>query len=116
MNRQEAFDKAYKGIVAQGCISLLDNSFNCAYRGADGAKCAVGHLITDEQITKYAIGNTVAVYSFPEELIAELLPEDDDAMLFFEELQGVHDGAGGVSEFKTRAAKFAKEYKLTVPE
>ena len=45
MNRQEALDKAYLGLMDQGEPSVKD--FLCLYRGPNGAKCAIGMLIDD---------------------------------------------------------------------
>ncbi len=51
---QEAFDKAVSGVIAQGCQSVnpTDNTA-CMYRGKNGAKCALGHLLEDSQIGGY---------------------------------------------------------------
>ena len=43
MNRQEAFDKALKGVMAQNCASYENHS--CKYRDKNGNRCGVGHVI-----------------------------------------------------------------------
>lgn len=43
---QDLFDRVVTAVIEQGRPSMEDGA--CAYRGDDGAKCAVGHLITDE--------------------------------------------------------------------
>lgn len=50
MNMQEAFFKAASGILRQGRKSemLMPGDLQCAYRGDGGAKCAIGHLMSDE--------------------------------------------------------------------
>lgn len=45
---QEAFDKAARGVIAQGKPS--HNAEFCLYRGPDGLKCAVGHLLDESMI------------------------------------------------------------------
>lgn len=120
MNRQEAFDKAYKGIVTQGRGS--SNDWQCLYRGEGGAKCAVGQLLSDEQLTVHKVRNSQGANSLPPALLSELLPDDPKAGTFLSELQDAHDQAtwcavpSFIEAFKLRAADVAKKYKLTVPE
>lgn len=45
--KQEIFDFVVEKLRAQGCASV--NPFGrCLYRGPDGLKCAIGHMIPDE--------------------------------------------------------------------
>jgi hypothetical protein len=46
-NKQELFEKAVNGLLAQG-VPSYDSSRSCMYRGLNGTKCAIGHLIPDE--------------------------------------------------------------------
>lgn len=55
-NRQEAFNRAVAGLWAQKAFSMAvmpdmdpDDYMACAYRGLNGTKCAVGHLIPDDR-------------------------------------------------------------------
>lgn len=50
MNMQEAFFKAASGMLRQGRKSEMPmpGDLQCAYRGDGGAKCAIGHLMSDE--------------------------------------------------------------------
>lgn len=47
---KEVFDYVREKVNAQGKASVIGGS--CAFRGADGCKCAVGFLITDEDLGK----------------------------------------------------------------
>lgn len=47
MTNQELFDKVVRAIVKQGRGSINSEGL-CVYRGPDGLKCAVGHIIPDE--------------------------------------------------------------------
>ncbi len=47
MNRQELFTKVATHLLTQNARSL-NASMQCAYRGANGLKCAAGALIPDE--------------------------------------------------------------------
>lgn len=47
MTDQEAFEKAARGVIAQGRAALT-LSGGCRYRTPDGCKCHVGQLIPDD--------------------------------------------------------------------
>ncbi len=49
LTKQQAFDLSVNGIRAQGYRrSVAADSPSCMYRGPDGLKCTVGHMIPDE--------------------------------------------------------------------
>lgn len=50
MNKQEAFDTVVKHLYSMKgqSLGLIDGEKACAYRGGDGARCAIGCLIPDE--------------------------------------------------------------------
>lgn len=48
MNAQEIFDKVVAHLKAQRRPSVLPDRSMCAYRSADGCKCAFGVFISDE--------------------------------------------------------------------
>ncbi len=45
---QAAINKMYLGLQAQGWKRSVNDNNSCRYRGYDGRKCAIGHLIPDE--------------------------------------------------------------------
>lgn len=55
--KQTIFDAALSGVRAQGGPSVLNNG--CAYRGENGRKCGVGHLLRDDEVDE--ANNMVAV-------------------------------------------------------
>jgi hypothetical protein len=126
---QAAFDTATAAIIKQGKRSVSYGG-TCQYRGPDGMKCAVGHLMTDEQIARHHISNSATAFSFKIPLMQELIPglNDQDeievARSFLAELQDAHDLAytvssllssykGFVADFSERANKVAVKYDLT---
>jgi hypothetical protein len=129
MNKQEAFNTAYNGIKAQGFKqSLLNNGSNmCAYRSPDGLKCAVGHMISDEQ---YNSDFETKIASFVLEKLGISLTEKEDN--FVTALQCAHDGNyyGGFFEqlsertrnlmtpekMKERLEIVANRYNLEIPK
>lgn len=130
---QEIFDKAAAGIIAQGCKSMIDRDGDptCAYRGENGHKCALGHLLSDSQIYEYSIKEGSTPSKFPIPLIKELVTGekiddltqiDDsyvtgDAVRFLEGLQEVHDFVSDydddfVGEFRRNMNEFAIKWGL----
>jgi hypothetical protein len=47
-NKQEIFDTTTRALLAQGRPSFNPAEGTCLYRGPDGTKCAIGHLIPDD--------------------------------------------------------------------
>lgn len=120
---QELLNKAVAGILAQGCQSYVDNDDEnyCAYRGPNCTKCAIGHLLTDEQIEKYNIEENQTPETFSKELIQELAPAtlQHDTVQFFQDLQRAHDlpdgGAYFIANFKKRIKDLALKWNLENP-
>lgn len=112
MTKQEAFTKAYLALKTQGKKSL-DGPF-CAYRGENGTRCAVGHLLTDEDMEKYAIKNTDSVRGFPGALRSRLAEDADDPLPFLVGMQvSLHDIlSSDFSEFEFHARNFARAWGL----
>jgi hypothetical protein len=115
---QAIFDKACAGVIAQRGQSMMigDNS-TCAYRGEGGKKCAIGHLLSDEQIEMYGVKEMDNPERFVSELVNELVPgvQTSMAVEFLTDLQDAHDnshGGGFVSDFKYRANLVAQKWNL----
>ena len=116
---QVLFDKACAGVIDQGAQSLMpgDNS-TCAYRGTDGKKCAVGHLLSDEQIAMYGIKEMDNPEKFVSPLLCELVPGvlTGIAVEFLSDLQDAHDKSGYnvsfIVDFKYRANLIAQKWNL----
>lgn len=48
---QDVFDTAALGMLTQGAKSITSDGRQCVYRGPNGLKCGVGHVLTDEEAT-----------------------------------------------------------------
>lgn len=71
----------------------------CMYRGCNGTQCAIGILLTDEDIDKHHIGNNSGFYDLPHELQARICLEgltDTDMRA----IQACHDACHSLDNFK----------------
>jgi hypothetical protein len=114
---QTLFDTAVKAVWEQGAKSWDDVQGMCMYRHGN-LKCAVGHVLTDEQIQKYDVREDVNPWHFNQELLKELLPGVYilDASAFLADLQRAHDkspkGDTFASEFLKHANVVARIHSL----
>jgi hypothetical protein len=121
-DRQEAFNKALFGVRAQGGPSMReqpgDGYPQCAYRGPDGCKCGVGHLIPDEKYEDRFEGKPAWEGAIMEAV--GLHSTDDPA--FLQALQKAHDEAAlgmrknFISNFNAGMVKVADKYGLEYTE
>lgn len=68
---QELFDRVVTALILQGRPALNDGA--CAYRGEDGSKCAVGHLISDEVYRSYEVALDPDMNRLEEKLVGHEL-------------------------------------------
>lgn len=88
---QEIFDLACKGMLRQGRKSLNESNF-CAYRGRDGLKCAVGHIIPDNlYMEEFDERDGEHYTSVMRKLRDHIMVEDDRGLTLLGRLQLVHD-------------------------
>lgn len=113
MNRQEIFNQAWLGLKAQGFErSMMErppSGWQCAYRGADGRKCAIGHCIPDEAYDPKMEGHMAF-----DDIVRDTLGGFTDS-LFLYTLQGRHDTGITPAEMESGLRRFALERGLTIP-
>lgn len=114
MNKQEIFDKVYTELSKQG-VPSVDPYGNCLYRGPNGTKCAVGHLIPDELYDEEM--NKLAVDDLPHSVLYHIGVTPDysyGVMNLLRTLQDVHDMALTVSFqlWHEEMQRVAKEFRL----
>lgn len=118
---QEAFDKVWAGIKAQGEPSMEYG--NCLYRGNDRpTKCAIGLLLADED---YQPKFDSEKMPFDEVVKASPSLQKYDYS-FMTQLQAIHDnsvffckphiGIGFMTAWKQAMRELAEKNNLTVPE
>lgn len=116
LSMQEMFEKAYAGLEAQAFQqSRLKNDHTCAYRAPDGKRCAVGHLIDDEDYSAAfegrPIGDLLVGFSESDETKSALTK-----MEFLRDMQRAHDFATARSGVRGRMMAVARRYALDVPD
>ncbi len=105
MNKQEIFETIKKAALKQNKKSRNEKTGYCLFRGEDGTKCHIGHLIKDEFYdeawntedlenidVRHAIVNSGVKLDLA--LNKSTLNEDDrntDDFLFISQLQQIHD-------------------------
>lgn len=103
---QSLFDQVWDWFVVQGKPrSVAAGASHCAYRGAGGAKCAVGVLIRDDEYDPDMDDGAPTVTTMAEcgLLPSRLVPHLD----MLRQLQGVHDGAYQEATVANRLRAFA---------
>lgn len=112
VNNQEAFDKAYAGLSAQGFAqsSLGDR---CKYRGPDGRRCAVGHLIPDDEYREEFDRPFSGLLLYGVRRQCPSLSGVSLRRLI--ELRRAHDRTRGPDDMRERLLRVAKMFQLTPP-
>lgn len=118
MTEQELFTTAVTGLLAQQAYSFdpdaRDGQGSCLYRGPNGTKCAIGHLIPDHLYDE-SFEDRMA-YSLSVALAAGIPYELTN---FAGELQALHDDAARDRDpwptFVTKLQGFAETHGLEMP-
>lgn len=92
MNKQEIFDRVAAHLMQQGRVSVREREESCAYRGAGGARCAVGLLIPDDLYDADMEGSRAGYILTVWPKLGDLLDVRLNGNLL-DELQHIHDDA-----------------------
>lgn len=93
---QVVFDTATAALLKQNAKSARSVDNACYYRHPDAElRCAIGHLLSDDQMEKYHVNEGDSPSSFDDTLLAEILPGVHyiAAAEFLSSLQRAHDNA-----------------------
>lgn len=95
---------AIRAMLEQGKRST--NSEGCMYRGPNGLKCAIGHLIPDNLYDEVDMESNTALYVF------HILGLTGSALTYLDNLQSCHDYANDYNFIES----FTKNVKGKLPE
>lgn len=122
MTDQEIFDTVYLGLKAQGFNRSKDSDSNaCMFRGPNGLKCAVGLLLSDEDVKRngnYGYSTLGLTWETRRKLglDARRLRNSMKVNDYLIELQIAHDKSYTPGEMKDNLKLVANKRGLTVPE
>lgn len=101
-NKQAIFDRVAAALIAQGRKSA-DGTGTCLYRGPDGLRCGVGHIMSDDAAARAcdAQGDQTQVNVLPSELLdpaldyrlADRTDRREKQLDFLQSMQNAHDNA-----------------------
>lgn len=105
------FLKAYRGLKEQKFVQSKNAYSSCQYRGLEGLKCAVGHLLGDKAAAAFDDGMLLpGSEGFRIEGRKPSVPQID----FLCELQGAHDDNAIPEDMKKDLLTLAKRYGVKV--
>jgi len=117
MDTQAVVDKVLKHLWDQGECSRDPFGSECAYRGRNGTKCAIGILIPDDIYSPNMEGMSFLMLCQRYDVVAAL-PEIQAIKQVGEVLQQLHDNLHGMPDFRKRLRNHAQDwlpdYGLTV--
>lgn len=105
---QPLFDKVVLAMRRQGYIRSTGAAEACTYRGEDGLRCFVGHLIPDRSYRPDMEGATVNMLHESGQVFSTLTYE---ALEFLEHLQSIHDDEPP-KRWEAALADLAEDYDL----
>jgi hypothetical protein len=111
MDRQEIFNKVWQHFAVEKNPRSL-NYGNCAYRGANNSKCAIGIFIPDECYSEMLEGYGVS--SFDLNLLKSCGLDLVDGT-FLSGIQSCHDNVPDHDEMIVSLRIFANKWQLTIP-
>lgn len=98
---------AISAMLEQGKRSVdSEDKIACRYRGPEGTKCAIGHLIPDELYDEVEMESNTALYVF------HILGLTGSALTYLDHLQSCHDYATDDNFIES----FTKNVKEELPE
>lgn len=121
--KQEIFNIVFRGAAAQNFKKSVKNVrkdeegmepvTTCMYRGDDGCKCFIGHLIHDDDY------KPELEYKRPTALVFDVFFDAKNEALrygFIHELQRVHDCSTSPANQVDRILEFAHKHQLELPD
>jgi hypothetical protein len=118
MTAQEIFDRVWTHFVTNDGPLSIGEDGECRYRGPNGARCAVGLLIPDDEYTSALDeGETIVSRVINRKNCPPSLRALAEHPKLLSSLQNAHDSAAfGNEEIGAGLRRVAEIYELTIPE
>ena len=118
MNRQKIFNLVAAHLFVQGQRAIDPNDKYqrlCLYRTSTGLRCAIGALLTKEELSLKLFGDVYSVFSDYPGIVDRLSAHNIDDQDFLRDLQLIHDCPENFRRWPLLLRAFASEHSLTVP-
>ncbi len=114
MSKQVIFNKVATHLLKQNKRAMRKSYFGdaCAYRAADGTKCAIGCLIPDRLYSGRLEGTSVTTWGLKSRLAKYFGFHDSVKRELCDDLQFVHD-VDDVAAWRVKLRLVAKEFGLS---
>lgn len=112
-NIQNWFNTAVAGLAVQGFERSLAEGGSCAFRGVEGRKCAIGHLISDEQLNALKACRWDEPPAFN---VRREITKNEKEDVFLGRLQLCHDYSVTANSMKENLVALAEDNGLTIPD
>jgi hypothetical protein len=120
--KQDLFNHIATHLIKQNDTSRHEKGDDCAYRGTDGKRCAIGSIIDDEHYDKGFEGkgiNYTPIMDAIEASIGRPIDGRRDSVphterILLKRLQVIHD-TELVEDWKDDLRRVAKEFELELP-
>lgn len=116
LTTQEIYERAVRGLDGQGWKKSVDEVGSCMYRGINGLKCAVGHIIDDDIAKEWDNGEEFSgVSGLSDSTLADAgLPPASRPLLGA--MQIAHDRSHGPEDMYQKMHVLAERFDVTWPE
>ena len=112
MTRQDMFNRAYRGVLAQGGQATDPDTGRCVYFDPEtNRRCGVGHVLPLPIAKAWAERNEPGVRAVSLRAVEEFGVDYEEHSEFLESLQLAHDSG----DFKENMTLVAKKWGLEVP-
>lgn len=107
--KQEVFDKVVAGLRAQGYEQSLNVAGHCSFRGKNGTKCAVGHILPDDIADRMRVEYTNEFGQYLDQI-----PGFSEAKHYYllDDLMGAHDNGHDPGAMMRNLREVAKNHNL----
>lgn len=122
MDMQKTFNRMYEHINAQG--PCVEENNQCLYRSAEGASCAIGVLLSDDEYHSDMEAKGFLTLAEDSNLLPAWMTDNTQIIAFLAEAQSAHDMSVGrcpdrrkfPAKFQLAMRRLADKHDLSMPD